>query len=80
MVDHGTRLGDITVEMAAGHPLRPRDLRLLTDLADQAGIAFRNAQLTAELSDQVDQLSLHTRELDQSRALTAGDEEPPTGW
>jgi signal transduction histidine kinase len=67
VVDHGERLGDITVEMAAGYPLRPRDRRLLADLADQAAMAFRNAQLTAELSAQVAQLSLHTRELDQSR-------------
>jgi signal transduction histidine kinase len=77
VVDHGERLGSITVEMAAGHPLRPRDQQLLADLADQAGMAFRNAQLTAELSAQVEQLSLHTRELDQSRArlISAGDAE-----
>ena len=77
VVDHGERLGSITVEMAAGHPLRPRDQRLLADLADQAGMAFRNAQLTAELSAEVEQLSLHTHELDQSRArlISAGDAE-----
>ena len=77
VVDHGERLGSITVEMAAGHPLRPRDQRLLADLADQAAMAFRNAQLTAELSAQVEQLSLHTHELDQSRArlISAGDAE-----
>ena len=60
VVDHGERLGSITVAMAAGHPLRPRDQQLLADLADQAGLAFRNAQLTAELSAQVEQLSLRT--------------------
>ena len=77
VVDHGERLGSITVEMAAGHPLRPRDHRLLADLADQAGMAFRNAQMTAELSAEVQQLSLHTHELDQSRArlINAGDAE-----
>ena len=77
VVDHGEQLGSITVEMAAGHPLRPRDQRLLADLADQAAMAFRNAQLTAELSAQVEQLSLHTHELDQSRArlISAGDAE-----
>ncbi|MEU4605408.1 hypothetical protein AB0F43_20690 [Kribbella sp. NPDC023972] len=77
VVDHGERLGSITVEMAAGHPLRPRDHRLLADLADQAAKAFRNARLTAELSAQVEQLSLRAHELDQSRArlISAGDAE-----
>jgi signal transduction histidine kinase len=77
VVDDGERLGSITVEMAAGHPLRPRDQRLLADLADQAAMALRNARLTAELSAQVEQLSLHTHELDQSRArlISAGDAE-----
>jgi signal transduction histidine kinase len=77
VVDVGERLGSITVEMAAGHPLRPRDRRLLADLADQAAMAFRNAQLTAALSAQVEQLSLRTHELDQSRArlVSAGDAE-----
>jgi signal transduction histidine kinase len=77
VVDHGEQLGSITVEPRAGHPLRPRDQRLLADLADQAAMAFRNAQLTAELSSEVEQLSEHTHELDQSRArlISAGDAE-----
>jgi len=77
VVDHGEPLGNISVEMAAGHPLRPRDQQLLADLAEQAGMAFRNAQLTAELSAQVQQLSLRTNALDQSRArlIRAGDAE-----
>jgi GAF domain-containing protein len=77
VIDHKERLGSITVEMAAGHPLRPRDQRLLADLADQAAMAFRNAQLTAELSAEVERLSAHTHDLDQSRArlITAGDAE-----
>ena len=77
VVDRGDQLGNISVEMALGRPLRPRDQQLLTDLADQAGIAFRNAQLTAELSAQVQQLSLRTHALDQSRArlISAGDAE-----
>ncbi|MCW2762558.1 MAG: hypothetical protein JWR85_2759 [Marmoricola sp.] len=77
VVDHGEPLGSITVEMAAGHPLRLRDQQLLADLADQAGMAFRNVQLTAQLSAQVEQLSLHTHELDMSRArlISAGDAE-----
>ena len=77
VVDHGGRLGSITVEVAADHPVRPRDRQLLADLADQAAMAFRNAQLGVELASQVEQLSLNTHELDQSRArlISAGDAE-----
>lgn len=77
IVDHGERLGDITVEVVAGRTLRPHDQRLLTALADQAAMAFRNARLTADLSAQVQQLSLQTHELSQSRArlISAGDAE-----
>ena len=77
VVDRGERLGSITVEMPAGHPLRAREQRLLADLADQAGMAFRNARLTAELSGQVEQLGHRTRELAESRRrlITAGDAE-----
>lgn len=77
VVEDGEHLGSITVELQAGRPLRPRDQRLLTDLADQAGMAFRNARLTAELSSEVEQLSVHTHELNQSRArlISAGDAE-----
>lgn len=73
----GERLGSITVSMPVGHPLRPRELRLLADVADQAGLAFRNARLTAELSGQVQQLGQRTRELIESRRrlVTAGDAE-----
>jgi signal transduction histidine kinase len=63
--------------MPAGHALRPREQRLLTDLADQAGLAFRNARLTAELSGQVELLGNRTRELGDSRQrlITASDAE-----
>lgn len=77
VVQHGEPLGRITVEMAAGHSLRPRDQQLLADLADQAAMAFRNAKMTTELSVEVERLSAHTQELDRSRArlITAGDAE-----
>jgi signal transduction histidine kinase len=77
VVDHGKRLGTITVAMTAGHALRPRDQRLLEDLADQAAMAFRNAQLTAELAAEVQRLNARNRELDQSRSrlISAGDAE-----
>jgi signal transduction histidine kinase len=67
VVDGGERLGTIMVEMPAGHPLRARDHRLLADLSDQAGMAFRSARLTAELSGQVARLGLRTDELAESR-------------
>lgn len=77
VVDRGERLGSITVEMPAGHPLRPRDHRLLADLADQAGMAFRNVRLTAELSGEVEHLAHRTDDLAESRLrlITAGDAE-----
>jgi signal transduction histidine kinase len=73
----GDRLGCISVTMPAGHALRPANQRLLTDLAHQAGLAFRNARLTAELSGQVEQLDRNARELTKSRRrlITAGDAE-----
>ena len=77
VVDHGERLGSITVEMPAGRPLRVRERRLLADLADQAGLAFRSARLSAELSGQVAQLRRRTDELAASRRrlITAADAE-----
>jgi signal transduction histidine kinase len=77
VVDRGERLGHITVEMPAGRPLRAREHRLMADLADQAGMAFRNARLTAELSGQVEQLGHRTHELAESRRrlISAGDAE-----
>ena len=73
----GERLGSITVTMPTGHPLRRREHQLLADLADQAGLAFRNARLTVELSGQVEQLGERTRELSDSRRrlINAGDAE-----
>jgi signal transduction histidine kinase len=77
VVDRGERLGTITVEMPTGRPLRMREHRLLADLADQAGLAFRNARLAAELSGQVEQLARRTHELAESRRrlISAGDAE-----
>jgi signal transduction histidine kinase len=77
VLHRGERLGSITVGMPAGRALRPREHRLLADLAEQAGLAFRNARLTAELSGQVEQLDLRNEELAGSRRrlITAGDAE-----
>ena len=77
VLDRGEWLGSITVTMPAGHPLRHREQQLLADLADQAGMAFRNTRLSAELSGQVELLDHRTRELAESRRrlITAGDAE-----
>ena len=77
VVHLGERLGSITVTMPPGHPLRRREHLLLADLADQAGLAFRNARLTVELSAQVGELGQRTRELSDSRRrlINAGDAE-----
>jgi signal transduction histidine kinase len=77
VVDEGERLGTILVEMAAGHPLRAADRRLLRDVADQAALACRNAQLTAQLSTQVEQLDRQARDLEASRErlISVGDAE-----
>jgi signal transduction histidine kinase len=77
VVDRAEQLGSITIEMPTGRPLRAGEHRLLADLADQAGLAFRNARLTAELAGQVDQLARRTHELAESRQrlISAGDAE-----
>lgn len=75
--DLGETLGTVTVEMRAGRDLRGRDTVLLSDLADQAGVAFRNARLSAELAHQVDQLARRTLQLAESRGrlISAADAE-----
>jgi signal transduction histidine kinase len=77
VVHSGERLGSITVQMPVGRSLRKRDKALLEDLAGQAGMAFRNARLSAELSGQVEQLAGRTHELTESRRrlITADDAE-----
>jgi GAF domain-containing protein len=77
VVDRGEPLGTLSVELPAGRDLRPDETRLLQDLADQASIAFRNARLSAELAERVEQLDRHTAELAESRRrlITAGDAE-----
>jgi signal transduction histidine kinase len=77
IVHHGQLLGQVTVAMAPGHPLRAGQHQLIADLAHQAALVFRNAHLAAELADQVSQLRSHTDDLAQSRRrlITAADAE-----
>jgi signal transduction histidine kinase len=75
--DRGEQLGRLTVTMPPGRTLRARDTDLLTAIADQAAIAFRNAQLSAELAGRVEQLRAQTLDLVESRRrlITVGDSE-----
>jgi hypothetical protein len=77
VTEAGEPLGALSVEMPGGRALRPRDTRLLRDLADQAAIAFRNARLSAEVTLRVEQLNQRTVELTESRSrlITAADAE-----
>jgi signal transduction histidine kinase len=77
VVEAGEVLGALAVEMPGGRSLRPRDAKLLRDLADQAAIGFRNARLSAEILLRVEQLDRQTVELAESRTrlITAADAE-----
>ncbi len=68
VLDREERLGSIVVDMPAGRALRPEEPGLLASLADQAAIAFRNAQLSAQLEARVAQLDARTAELARSRS------------
>jgi len=61
-------LGSIQVDLLDMRPLRPADERLLTALADQAAVAFRNTAMESQLEDHVAELDRTTRELAESRA------------
>ena len=68
-VQHGGAvLGSIEVHVPRGRPLSDSDERLLTALADQTAVAFRNTALEAELAEHVAELDRTTRELARSRA------------
>lgn len=69
------QLGEISVSMPAGQQLSKADRTLLTDLAAQAGLGLRNAQLAARLQARVDQTGAQAEELDASwRRLLAAQE------
>lgn len=52
----GEFLGALTVTKPPGQSISPVEERLLQDVAAQAGLVLRNAQLTAELQGRLDQL------------------------
>jgi uncharacterized membrane protein YidH (DUF202 family) len=63
-----TRLGAISVWIPKGRALRPSDSRLLTALADQSAVAFRNVAMESQLAAHVAELDHTTRELSASRS------------
>lgn len=77
VADAAGPLGSITVTPAPGRAVRPHELALLDDLAEQAAVAFRNARLAAELAAHVADLDRRTAELAASRRrlFEAGDAE-----
>jgi signal transduction histidine kinase len=66
----GELLGAITVTKSLGQTLTPVEERLLQDVAAQAGLVLRNAQLTADLQTRLQQL-----EESRQRIVTAQDSE-----
>ncbi len=73
---HGT-LGSIGLDLPPGRDVRALERRLLSDIAEQAALAFRNARLQVELAARVEQLDQRTKELTASRnrIIGAGDTE-----
>ncbi|MPZ74484.1 MAG: hypothetical protein GEU74_14885 [Nitriliruptorales bacterium] len=53
---HGELLGALSVTKPGTETLNPVEVKLLNDLASQAGLVLRNVRLTAELLDRVEDL------------------------
>jgi signal transduction histidine kinase len=66
----GALLGAVSVSVPPGRSLSPSDRRLLIDVANQAGLLFRNLGLTADLMARVAELGESRR-----RLVTAQEEE-----
>jgi signal transduction histidine kinase len=64
---HGDLIGAITVRQSPSEPLSPADLRLLHDIAAQAGLVLRNVRLTAELAARLEKISEQAAEIRASR-------------
>ena len=52
----GELLGALSIRKPPGEALRPTEVKLLDDLAAQAGLVMRNAMLTEDLLDHIEQL------------------------
>jgi len=66
----GELLGALSVVMPANDPMDPTKERLMSDLASQAALVFRNVRLTEELRARLDDLRAA-----QKRLVTAQDDE-----
>jgi signal transduction histidine kinase len=75
--DRQGALGSIRLDVPPGRDVRVHERRLLSDIAEQAALAFRNARLQVELAARVKQLDQRTKELTASRnrIIGAGDTE-----
>lgn len=73
----GDLLGAISVEKPRGEPMNPGELRLVDDLAAQAGLVVSNVRLTADLEARLDVITHQAAELRASRQriVAAQDEE-----
>ena len=73
----GTLLGAISVDKRRGDPLNPGEVRLVDDLAAQAGLVVSNVRLTADLEARLDVITHQAAELRASRQriVAAQDEE-----
>ena len=71
----GEQVGSIEVTMPPGRTLRAFERDLLHDVAAQAGVAFRNALLEAELAARIEQCRAHSAELEASRRRLVGAED-----
>ena len=63
----GDPMGEIAVAKAAGDPLTPAEVKLLTDLASQAGLVLHNVRLTVELQARLAEISSQAAKLRASR-------------
>ena len=73
----GEPLGAISVEKRRGEPMNPGEIRLVDDLAAQAGLVVSNVRLTADLEARLEVITRQAEELRASRQriVAAQDEE-----
>ncbi|MEO6797129.1 MAG: histidine kinase [Candidatus Dormibacter sp.] len=64
---HDQLVGEIAVAKTAGAPISPAEVKLLNDLAVQAGLVLHNIRLTAELQTRLDELTARADTIRASR-------------
>jgi len=77
VADNAGEVGTIRLRLPATRSLRRQEERLLSDIAEQAAVAFRNVRLEVALGAHVQQLHQQTAELSSSRGrlIRASDSE-----